>query len=260
MRTVAAYTCGHSRQGCLPGVAPADQLEMITQHLASTLEGHTIHTIFKDDQPQVGPMARLGIREMVDWVEEANDKSKIVIVVADAKWLFGAYEDESGKLAGLLNRVELRFVRQCTLVPASGPDRALKLKRLIKDASITHNTETRMRKHRRKCWRHDTPEAWYGYRSGGEGKDDWLPHEEELRVVHRCFDLYLAGWRALGIAGYLNQHNVRRTDGQAAWTKTQIQKILQRRRPLDFAEQHAYRAPEFIRWASSREDSWEPRV
>jgi hypothetical protein len=208
-----------------------------------------------DERPAVSPLARTGIQALIDWVRQHTGQ-EVVIVVADCKWLFGTCEEESGRLMAEL-RAELYFVRQRTIVPDAGIERHDKLSTLIRSSTLAHRSDERLRCHRRKRMMKGNvrDEAWYGYRQGPSA-GEWIPHEEELRVVHRIFDLDLAGFTPVNIADYLNRHGVQRNDGLRQWTKTQLIKILKKGRPKDFADVHGYRSPEFARWAAARIQHW----
>jgi hypothetical protein len=254
---IASYACGYSRGSCVQGVAAADQLAEALAYVKNTLGQDPESTVsIVDERPAVSPLARTGIQALIDWVRQHTGQV-VVIVVADCKWLFGTCEEESGRLVAEL-RAELHFVRQRTIVPDAGIERHERLLTLIRASTLAHRSDDRLRCHRRKRMMKGNvrDEAWYGYRQGRHPAGEWIPHEEELRIVHRMHDLDLAGFTPVNIAQYLNRRGVQRNDGLPQWTKTQLIKILQRGRPKDFADVHGYRSPEFARWAAARIQHW----
>lgn len=241
---IAMYACGQDPGSSRPGDSVPDQLDCIRLWIDHEVDDMNV-TEFTDLDQHVEPMLRPGIQCLLQWLNSAG--AGATVVVAHAKFLFCGTAGACGQLTMQLQRNDIHFVRE-NLHVGGTIDRHRNLSCRIRSALASHAHALEGKRKRRHAamavYAHGEKQPWYGYRKQGKS---FVPEDSELRVVHLCHDLRLAGYSALGIKQeLLDSHDV-------AMSRSLVSKILHRPRPRHRYE-WAFLSPIFVAWVTKRRE------
>jgi hypothetical protein len=240
---IAMYACGQDTGSSRPGDSVPDQLDCIRLWIDHADSKHDVNvTEFTDLDQHVEPMLRPGIQCLLQWLNSAG--AGAAVVVAHAKFLFYGTAGACGQLTMQLQRNDIHFVKENLHVGTINRHQSLSCRIRSALASHAHALEGKRRRRHAAVRLHGNGEkqAWYGYRRKG---DIFVPEDSELRLVHLCHDLRLAGYSALRIKKELSQsHDI-------AMSRSMISKIVRRPRPRHRSE-WAFLSPIFVAWVLKR--------